>query len=48
MIPRVKPVKLKKGQFLFREGEKVNMLYFIKEGEFNIMKNVNLHTGEYF
>ena len=40
--------KLIKGQKLFKENDKLEAIYVIKDGEFEVNKNIFIHTGTCF
>ena len=38
ILPKMKTIHLIKGQKLFKEGDKVDALYVVKKGEFEVLK----------
>ena len=42
-FPKFKLVELDKGDYLYQEGDKIDCIYFTKEGNFNVyLKNKNI------
>ena len=51
IIPKMKNIKLYKGQVLFREKDKLEYIYLVKDGQLSITKTINLYSsnlGKYF
>ena len=40
MLLSFKPITLAKGEYIFREGEKISHIYIIRKGNFQILKNM--------
>ena len=47
IIEKMTEINLCKGQTLFKEGDQYNKIYVIKEGEFDIYKNMHISLSTY-